>query len=126
MTHSQKKSRGLVAGAAAAVAQPESSIKPSFAMRFVLLFVRDPRTISGSFPLETPPGPFIIAEELDSLTALLTISFERRGCSSVVERHVANVAVVGSSPITRSCWPRRPVKPLRGFPNLLGFVVCGA
>src|SRR5438067_9388515 len=25
-----------------------------------------------------------------------------RGCSSVVERHVANVAVVGSSPITRS------------------------
>ena len=27
---------------------------------------------------------------------------EPRGCSSVVERHVANVAVVGSSPITRS------------------------
>ena len=26
---------------------------------------------------------------------------EPRGCSSVVERHVANVAVVGSSPITR-------------------------
>ena len=29
------------------------------------------------------------------------------GCSSVVERHVANVAVVGSSPITRSvCRPK--------------------
>src|SRR5688500_12130175 len=37
------------------------------------------------------------------------------GCSSVVERHVANVAVVGSSPITRSFRPRRPgeVGPLR-------------
>ena len=27
----------------------------------------------------------------------------KRGCSSVVERHVANVNVVGSSPITRFC-----------------------
>ena len=29
------------------------------------------------------------------------------GCSSVVERHVANVAVVGSSPITRSVVGRK-------------------
>ena len=28
------------------------------------------------------------------------------GCSSVVERHVANVNVVGSNPITRSLFPR--------------------
>ena len=36
----------------------------------------------------------------------------RRGCSSVVERHVANVGVVGSSPITRSdMGQRRPEAP---------------
>ncbi len=48
------------------------------------------------------------------------------GCSSVVERHVANVAVVGSSPITRSerrggpgrCSFSREKEAALGFPGI--------
>ena len=50
---------------------------------------------------------------------MVTVSASRfglspdRGCSSVVEHHVANVVVVGSSPITRS---RKPSDPGRTAP----------
>src|SRR5262245_49838393 len=52
---------------------------------------------SRPVPLEKARPHFIIEDEVGS-----PVDFDQCGCSSVVERHVANVAVVGSSPITRS------------------------
>src|SRR5258708_22306941 len=56
-----------------------------------------------------------VNEEARSADLLRSI----RGCSSVVERHVANVAVVGSSPITRFLEPSRLDSPTSflGFSN---------
>ena len=46
----------------------------------------------------TRPRGFLTAADA---AAIFGPSCSLRGCSSVVERHVANVNVVGSSPITR-------------------------
>src|SRR5205823_11545585 len=67
------------------------------------------------FSLEFTAHPFIIWQRQEKSkvspegNCLLRVRPDAVcGCSSVVERHVANVAVVGSSPITRSLRPRRP------------------
>jgi hypothetical protein len=73
----------------------ESTIDP--------LAFRDSRPVEHvagwNFPLEIGESSFIIRVDGE------TIFSPSSGCSSVVERHVANVAVVGSSPITRSVNP---------------------
>lgn len=42
-----------------------------------------------------------------SIVGCIVYILKKGGCSSVVERHVANVNVVGSKPITRSIIPLR-------------------